>query len=107
MDAERIAYLAGAVAVGWAVTYTLRAFPFILFSRSSRELPKWVEKLGNVVSPVIIAALVVYSYSGLEWRLPRPYLAGMITVTVHLWLRNPLVSIVAGTAAYMAWRWIG
>jgi branched-subunit amino acid transport protein AzlD len=107
VDVERTIYLAGAVAVGWAVTYALRALPFLLFSRSSRELPKWVEKLGNVVSPVIIAALVVYSYSGLEWRLPRPYLAGMITVTVHLWLRNPLVSIVAGTAAYMAWRWIG
>jgi branched-subunit amino acid transport protein AzlD len=106
VDVERTIYLAGAVAVGWAVTYALRALPFLLFSRSSRELPKWVEKLGGVISPVIIAALVIYSYSGLEWRMLRPYLAGAITVAVHLWLRNPLVSIVSGTAAYMACRWI-
>lgn len=101
MNVERIVYLLAAVAVGWAVTYSLRAFPFALFSRSSARLPAWVDRLGDIISPVIIAALVVYSYSGLEWRTFSPYSAGLITVLMQLKFRNPLLSIIAGTALYM------
>ena len=44
----------------------------------------------------------IYSYSSLEWRTVSPYLAGTLTVALHLRFRNPLASIVAGTALYMA-----
>jgi len=98
---ERLLYLLGVVAVGWAVTFGLRALPFLLFAGSDRPLPAWVERLGNVISPVIIAGLIVYSYSGLEWRTAWPYLAGLLTVGLHLWKRNALASIVAGTVVYM------
>jgi branched-subunit amino acid transport protein AzlD len=101
VDAERICYLVAAVAVGWAVTYSLRALPFALFSRSSTRLPPWVDRLGDIISPVIIAALVVYSYSGLEWKTFSPYLAGFATVAMQLKFRNPLLSIISGTALYM------
>ena len=99
--AERVAYLLGVVIVGWAVTYALRALPFVLFARYDRELPRWVDRLGKVVSPVIIAGLLVYSYSGLEWRTAWPYLAGALTVALQLAARNPLASIAAGTVLYM------
>ena len=52
-------------------------------------------------SPVIIACLIVYSYSGLEWKTAWPYLAGGLTVLLQVWRRNSLLSIVLGTVLYM------
>jgi len=98
---ERIPYLLAVVAIGWGVTFGLRALPFLLFVGRDRALPQWVERLGCIISPVIIGGLIVYSYSGLDWRTPWPYLAGVLTVGLQLWKRNPLVSIVAGTVVYM------
>lgn len=99
--AEKTLYLLSVVAVGWAVTFGLRALPFVLFAGSNRNLPMWVGRLGAAISPIIIAGLIVYSYSGLEWRTPWPYLAGVLTVGLHIWKRNALVSIIAGTVVYM------
>ena len=98
---EEIVYMLGIVGVGFAVNYALRALPFLLFSGRSRELPPWVDRLGKVISPVIIGCLIVYSYSGSAWRTPWPYLAGVVTVALQVWKRNPLMSIIAGTAVYM------
>lgn len=97
-----VLYLIGIVAVGWAVTVGLRALPFLLFAGRDRELPKSIERFGAFISPIIIAALIVYSYSSLAWRTPYPYLAGLLTVGLQLLVRNPLVSIIAGTALYMS-----
>ena len=98
---NEILYMLGVIAVGFAVNYTLRALPFLLFAGKGRELPKGVERLGGVISPVIIGGLIVYSYSGLEWKTAWPYLAGILTIGLQLWKRNPLVSIVVGTVLYM------
>ena len=83
------------------MNYGLRALPFLIFAGRDRELPRWVERFGSLLSPVIIAVLVVYSFSGREWKTACPYLAGALTVGLQLWKRNPLASIVAGTALYM------
>ena len=99
---DEIIYMLCVVGACFAVNYGLRALPFLLFSGRDRELPQWVERFGSYLSPVIIAVLVVYSYSGLEWRAASPYLAGAVTVGLQLWKRNPLASIVAGTVLYMA-----
>ena len=96
-----ILYMLGVVAVGFAVNYALRALPFLLFGGRDRAIPQWIDRLSGFISPVIIAGLIVYSYSGSAWRTPWPYLAGVVTVALQLWKRNPLVSIVAGTAVYM------
>lgn len=106
---DEILYMLGVIAVGFAVNYTLRALPFILFSGRDREVPKWIDRLGGVLSPVIIAGLIVYSYWTLAigpekapaWKTVWPYLAGALTVALHLWRRNALVSIIAGTVLYM------
>lgn len=102
-------YLCGIILVGFAVNYLLRAFPFILFSGKGRTLPKWVEPLGRVLSPLIIGSLIVYSFATLTigpektsaLATPGPYLAGFVTVVLQLWRKNPLVSIVVGTVLYM------
>lgn len=97
----RILYLFGVVLVGWAVTIGLRALPFILFAGRKDSIPKGVTTFGNIISPVIIAFLIVYSYSSLAWSTPWPYFAGFLTIAVQLLMKNPLVSILAGTILYM------
>ena len=94
-------YMLSVVAVGFALNFGLRAVPFVIFGSRKGALPPWVETFGNFVSPVIIAGLIVYSYSGLEWKTAWPYLAGAVTVGIHLWKRNPLASIIVGTVLYM------
>lgn len=106
---ERLAYFAGAIAVAALVTFALRALPFVLFSGRGRALPPSVERLGAVISPVVIAGLIAYSYCGLyradgfdpatDWAWPLA--AGVLTVALQAWKGNPLVSILAGTLLYM------
>lgn len=98
---NEILYMLGIVATGFAINYALRALPFILFAGRDRALPPSVEKFGAWISPIIIVCLVVYSYTGLAWRTPGPFVAGVATVGLQLWKRNPLASIVAGTVIYM------
>ena len=99
--AEDILHTAGIVAVAWAVTFGLRSLPFLLFAGRGRDVPPSVERFGSIISPVIIAGLIVYSYSALEWRTAWPYVAGVLVVALQLWRRNALLSIIAGTVVYM------
>jgi len=98
---SEILYMLTIIGVVFAVNYALRALPFLLIIGRDRALPPWVERFGKLISPVIIAGLVVYSYVGLGWRSPWPFLAGIVTVALHVWKRNPLASIIAGTVVYM------
>ena len=102
MESNEFLYMLGVVGAGCALTFAMRSLPFLLFAGRDRELPQWVTRFGSAVSPVVIAALIVYSYSGLQWRTAWPYLASALTVAVHLWKGNSLASIAAGTALYMA-----
>ena len=98
---DEILYMSGIVAVGFVVNFGLRALPFILFGGKDRTIPLWIDRVSGFISPVIIAVLVVYSFAGLAWRTPWPYAAGIVTVVLQLWKRNPLLSIIAGTVIYM------
>ncbi len=101
MQTNEFLYMLGVVAVGAGITFFFRAVPFLLFGGQDRPLPTWVERFGTFISPVIIAVLIVYSYSGLAWQTPWPYLAGVLTIGLQLWKQNPLTSILAGTILYM------
>lgn len=90
----------GIFAVSFAVIYLLRAFPFIVCARSTGERP-WLKAAEKWLSPIVIAILIVYSYAGLEWRTPWPYIAGAIVVILQLIFKSGLLAIFAGTAAYM------
>ena len=94
-------YMIGIVAAGFVVNFGLRALPFLFFGARKGPLPPWVERFGAFVSPVIIGCLIVYSFTGMQWRAAAPYIAAAITVGLQLWRRNPLLSIIAGTAIYM------
>ena len=92
--------LFASVMVMAAVTLLLRAFPFLLFG--GRKPPETVLYFGRVVSPGAIAMLVVYCFNAVE---PREYPFALpevlVVVGLHLKFRNPLLSILAGTAVYM------
>ena len=87
-----------------AVTLLTRALPFLLFDRGEAP-PKVVLYLGRVLPPAVIAMLIVYclrtmSFASLGSWVPC-VAAGLVTVGLHLWKRNDLLSIFGGTVLYM------
>ena len=91
------------VAVTALVTIAVRFLPFAVFGK--RPLPRAVVYLGRVLPPAIMAALVVYCLKGVDFTAWPFSLAEVIAVAVtallHLWKRNTLLSIAAGTVCYM------
>lgn len=94
--------------VTFAVTVGLRAFPFLLFG-SGKKCPPIITYIGKVLSPAAIAMLVIYCYCSAYKGKAFPasgaglpeFAASLVTVLLHLWKRNPLLSIISGTAVYM------
>ena len=87
------------------VTYLLRAFPFLVFS-GKKPTPKFVLYLGKVLPYAIIGMLVIYCVKDISFDAVSnflPYIiAGAVVVLLHVWRRNTLLSIIAGTLSYMA-----
>ena len=85
-------------------TQITRWTPFLLFF-DGKKLPKVVEDLGRLLPPAMMGVLVVYSLRSVDilsgsHGLPEA-IAVAATALLHLWKRNTLVSILAGTAVYM------
>ena len=87
-----------------AVTLFLRALPFVFFSGKGGVPPR-IERLGRALPPAIMAALVVYCLKSVPFGAfgdgAKQLIASAIVVLVHVARRNTLLSIAAGTAAYM------
>lgn len=87
------------------VSYLLRALPFLIFS-GKKETPKFVLYLGKVLPCAIIAMLVIYCIKDISFAQVSSFLpyiiSGVIVVLLHIWKRNTLLSIIAGTLSYMA-----
>ena len=91
------------IAVMAAVTILLRFLPFMVFRR---ETPPYIAYLGKVLPPAIIGMLVIYCLKDIT-PLARPFgipelIATACVVGAQVWKRNSLLSILAGTALYMA-----
>lgn len=85
-------------------TMLTRFLPFLLFS-SKRPTPKYVQYLGKALPPAIFGMLVVYCLKSVSivsgsHGLPE-LIAIAVTVGLHLWRRQTLLSIAGGTVAYM------
>ena len=85
-------------------TMLTRFLPFLLFS-SRRPTPKYVRYLGRALPPAIFGMLVVYCLKNVSivsgsHGLPE-LIAIAVTVGLHLWKRQTLLSIASGTIAYM------
>ena len=100
---NEILYPVAVIAVVAAVTFALRAFPFILFG--GRSLPGTVRYLGDVLPPAIMTILVVYCLRGTNVAetphgLPE-IIACALVALLQMVKKNMDLSIVAGTVAYM------
>lgn len=95
------------VAAMAAVILACRAAPFLLFRGSGgRGRERFVSFVEKAVPPVAMTVLAVYSIASAAsaeapFGLPA-FAAALATVALHLWRRNALLSIVGGTALYMA-----
>jgi branched-subunit amino acid transport protein AzlD len=97
------AYLASAVAVAAAVTWTLRALPFALLAPLRRS--KVVPHLAATMPAGVMGILVVHTLRHTALTVP-PYGAAVgpalaVTVALHLWRRNVVLSIFGGTAVHV------
>lgn len=90
-------------------TVCTRFLPFILFSgkRNSgkTELPPYIVYLGRALPAAIFGMLVVYclkNTSILSGNHALPELIAIVlTILLHLWKRQMLLSIAGGTVCYM------
>lgn len=92
------------IAVAALVTIALRFLPFLIFGEG-RKTPAVIEYLGRVLPGAIMGMLVVYCLKDMSFGAPAgwlPQLMGCAVVAgLHIWKRNTLLSIGAGTLCYM------
>ena len=101
MDSLRAALLITVVAL---VTIGLRFFPFLIFGEN-RKTPSLIAYLGKVLPCAIMGMLVVYclkdtALTAAPFGLPE-LIGCAVVALLHLWKRNTLLSIGAGTVCYM------
>ena len=81
-----------------------RFLPFFVFS-GKRELPRFIKYIGNALPAAIFGMLVVYCLKGvsiIQFSHGIPELIAIaVVVGIHLWKRQMLLSIAAGTVTYM------
>lgn len=85
-------------------TFSTRAVPFLVFPKG-KEIPKVVQYLGKVLTPAVIGMLVVYCLKNTPVMesphgIPEVIAVGVVA-GLHVWKRNNLLSIGAGTVLYM------
>ena len=91
------------IAVVAAVTWALRAVPFLIFG--NRPLPKMIQYLGKALPPAIMTILVVYCLRGIDlthspFGVPELAACGLV-VGLQILRNNMYLSIIAGTVCYM------
>ena len=92
------------IAVMTLVTMATRFLPFLIFGEKQKT-PPIITYLGQVLPFAIMGMLVVYCLKDVAW-LSMPFgipeiLGCAIVAVLHLWKRNSLLSIGAGTVFYM------
>lgn len=91
----------GLVVLGTVLT---RALPFILFPEK-KLIPKYIRYIADVLPFTIIGMLVIYSLKDLSFANNPHGIPEIISITVtialHLWKKNTLLSIGGGSLLYM------
>lgn len=92
------------IAVVALVTIALRFLPFLIFGEN-RKTPPLIAYLGQVLPYAIMGMLVVYclksvTLTAAPFGIPE-FIGCAIVAGLHLWKRNTLLSIGAGTVCYM------
>ena len=85
-------------------TFATRVVPFLIFPKG-KEIPPVIRYLGKVLTPAVIGMLVIYCLRSTpviqaSHGIPEA-IAVAVTALLHVWKRNNLLSIGAGTVLYM------
>lgn len=99
------------ILVATAVTFTIRALPFLIFN-GKRKMPPKIRVVADSLPPAVVAVLVVFCVKnellslgniagGISTNTIAAFVSIALVVVVHLWKKNTLLSIFAGTALYM------
>lgn len=88
-------------AIGTMIT---RYLPFLVFS-SKKPTPRYIQYLGKALPSAIFGMLVIYCLKDVSLltgnhALPE-LIAVAVTVGLHFWKRQMLLSIAGGTVCYM------
>ena len=90
------------IAVMAGVTLLIRFLPFLLFSKNT---PRLLLYLGQVLPYAIMAMLAVYCLRSTDFMGPDHGIAEtvsvLLVVLLHKWKHNTLLSILGGTLCYM------
>ncbi len=86
------------IMIAGAVTLFLRFIPFIAFRKKT---PGFILYLGRVLPYSVMAMLVVYCLRNTGAYFLPEVLSCLLVIVLHVWKRNTLLSIIAGTALYM------
>ena len=86
------------------MTMLTRFLPFLIFG-GKRRTPSFVTHLGKVLPCAIMGMLVIYCMKDISF-ISAPYgfpeiISCIIVALLHIWKRNSLLSIGAGTVCYM------
>jgi branched-subunit amino acid transport protein AzlD len=97
-------YLVGFILTATAATFLTRVLPFVFLGQHSNH--PLVQYLGRYLPAGIMALLVViFLLRSGHWEPPMFGLDALapafLVVVLHLWKRNALLSMFAGTASYM------
>lgn len=92
-----------ATLISAAVIFATRAFPFVLFSK--KDPPAIIRFIEKYIPPMVMAVLLVYCFKDVNFA-SNPFglneiIALYITVMLHLWKSNSMISIFGGTIVYM------
>jgi len=92
------------IALCMLATMTTRFLPFIVF-REDHETPAFIKYLGKYLPLAVFGMLIVYCFKNVDFTtglhgIPE-IVATIVTVVVHLWKRNMMLSIIFGTGIYM------
>ena len=85
-------------------TMAMRFLPFLVF-RQDKPTPKYIQYLGKVLPGAIFGMLIVYCRKGVRLTagshgIPEAIAIG-VTVALHKWKHQTLVSIAGGTLCYV------
>lgn len=85
-------------------TMLTRFLPFLLFP-AGKPTPKLVQKLGRILPAAVFGLLIVYCLKNISFLSGSHGLPELISIALvtalHLWKRQTLLSIAAGTVCYM------
>ena len=85
-------------------TMLMRFLPFLVFP-AGKETPPYIRYLGKVLPGAVFGMLIVYclkNVSLLAGSHGIPELIGIaVTVGMHLWKKQMILSMAAGTVTYM------